>query len=452
MNAPDVGVVVAGAGMAGLAAALELQRRGNEVLVVDASDRPGGVMRTDHVSGYVVERGPNAFHVKAPMLAALREINADAQLLAASPASRKRFIYRDGSLCEVPMSPAALMRTPLLSTRGKLRLLAEPFIGLGESGGETVASFIGRRLGEEAVSGLVGPFLTGVYAGDENELGVESVFPELVDAERRSGSITLGMLKRRFGGGRIRGLRGSFSSMKGLGPFARYLAEQLAEPVVLESRVTGLRRDGEHWLVFISGPGGERRLRASKVVLAVSADQAAEILRGVDSDLSGSLEVIPYAPVVSVSLGVDPREVREKIGGFGLIVPRDAELSLLGCLFMSQLFPSRAPAGQELLQCLVGGVRSPEVIDMPDDTLFKQLHEDLDRVLGLGGELQKLAVTRWRRAIPQPRRDHATRLYYIRERVSRLPDFALAGSYLNGVGVSDTFESGLLAAAEVSPD
>jgi oxygen-dependent protoporphyrinogen oxidase len=447
MSAPEVGAVVAGAGAAGLAAALEMQRAGLEVLVVDASDRPGGVMRTDHVSGYVIERGPNTTQIKAPMLEFLRTLGADQQLLAARPASRLRFIYDGNELVRVPASPVALARTSLLTACGKLRLLAEPFIRRGDATEESVAEFIGRRFGAEAVSGLVGPFLTGVYAGDENELGAAAVFPRWVELERSAGSIALGLLGGVFR--RSRGLRGSYSAVEGLGPFARGLAERLVEPVALESRVTAIRREENGWLVLISGPAGERRLRASRVVLAVPADQAAEILRGVSTELAEILEAIEYAPVVGVPLGVDPEQVREKIEGFGFLVPRQASIQTLGCLYMSQLFPNRAPAGRELLQCILGGERWPEAFDLPDEAIVEQVHSDLDRILGLREEPRTLAVTRWRRAIPQPRRNHVAQMTRVRSRLAELPGLALAGAYLGGISVSDSFESGLRAARDL---
>ena len=450
MSDPEVGVVVAGAGIAGLAAALQLQLAGEDLLLVDALDRPGGVMRTDHVSGYVIERGPNTTHVKAPMLDFLRELGADKSLLAAQPASRLRWIYDAGRLLPVPMSPLGLLRTPLLTTGGKWRLLAEPFICRANAGDESVAEFIGRRLGKQVVDGLVGPFLTGVYAGDEHELGAEAVFPSLVEMERKSGSIVLGGIAGLFRRRRPRGLRGSYSAAEGLGPFARALAERLAEPVALENRVTGVRRDGDRWLVWTSGPAGESRVRATRVVLAVPADQAAEILRGVSSDLAADLGAIEYAPIVGVPLGIDPSAVREKIEGFGFLVPRRAELKLLGCLYMSQLFPTRAPAGRELLQCLAGGARWPESVDLSDDEIVEQVCTDLDQILGLREEPRILAVTRWRQAIPQPRRDHVARIARIRKRLAEFPGIALAGSYLGGISVSDSLESGLLAARDVS--
>jgi len=449
MGDPEVGAVVAGAGIAGLAAALQLQLTGHEVLVIDASDRPGGVMRTDHVSGYVIERGPNTTYVKAPMLEFLRALGAEKSLLAARPASRLRWIYHADGLKPVPMSPLALLRTPLLSASGKLRLLAEPFIRRANGADESVAEFFGRRLGKQAVEGLVGPFLTGVYAGDEHELGAEAVFPSLVEMERKSGSIVIGALGGMFRR-RPRGLRGSFSAVEGLGPFARTLAERLIEPVALENRVVAVRRDGDRWLVRTSSQAGESRVRAKRVVLAVPADQAAEILRGVSSQLADELAAIEYAPIVGVPLGVDPSAVREKLEGFGFLVPRGAGIQLLGCLYMSQLFPSRAPVGRELLQCLVGGRRWPEAVDLPDEEIVKQVCADLDQILGLREPPRVLAVTRWRQAIPQPRRDHVARIARVREQLAAFPGIALAGAYTGGISVADSLDSGLRAARDVS--
>jgi oxygen-dependent protoporphyrinogen oxidase len=445
VSVPEVGAVVVGAGIAGLAAAVELQREIPEVLVIDAADRPGGVMRTDHAAGYVIERGPNTLQVKAPMLGFLRRIGLEDALLRAEPASRLRFIYHQGSLFPVPMSPPAFARTPLLSAKGKLRLLAEPLIRRGDPGGETVAEFMGRRLGAEAVANLVGPFLTGVYAGDEGELGAEAVFPALVDLERRYGSVAVGLVAQLFSRGRPRGKRGSFSAAEGLGPFARRLTELLREPPALNSPVVEIGRDGAGWRIEVAGPGSGS-LRSSRVVVAAPSREASKMLRGVDGEISAALAEIDYAPIVGVSLGVDPGQVGSAIEGFGFLVPVDAGISLLGCLFMSQLFPGRAPEGRELLQCLLGGRRWPEAVDLPDDVVVDRARSDLDRILGLSAEPQTLLVTRWPRAIPQPDRHHARLIAGIRARVGGFPGLVLTGSYLDGVSVSDTLASGVGAA------
>jgi oxygen-dependent protoporphyrinogen oxidase len=299
------------------------------------------------------------------------------------------------------------------------------------------------------VHNLVGPVLTGVYAGDEDELGAESVFGALSDYERRAGSITAGLIGTLFQRNRPKGLRGIHSAVEGLGPFARVLSEQLAEPPALGNRVSGVRREGADWLVSVSGASGESRLLTRRLVVAAPSRDAAEILRGVSPAAAEELEGIDYAPIVGVAIGVQPDDVRDAIKGFGFLVPRDAGMRLLGCLFMSQLFPGRAPAGHELLQCLIGGRRWPEVVDFPDDILAEQVRTDLDRVLGLRGNPNVLAVTRWPRAVCQPVRGHVARVERIRGHLAGQPGLALAGSYLNGVGVPDTFASGLAAAQQV---
>ena len=186
-----------GAGIAGLAAALELQSAGCDVLVVDPSDRPGGVMRTDHRKGFVVESGPSTAIVSAPMLDFLAKRGLHGGLLRAAPASRKRFLYRDGRHGPRARLAAGGSRARRCSpARAKLRALTEPFRRRGTSDAESVAEFVGRRLGREVSSSLVGPFLTGIYAGDEEQLGASAVFPRWVDRERRYGSLALGGLAR----------------------------------------------------------------------------------------------------------------------------------------------------------------------------------------------------------------------------------------------------------------
>jgi len=448
MPSPEIDAVVVGAGVAGLAAALELQSAGCDVLVVDPSDRPGGVMRTDHRKGYVVESGPNTVLVKAPMWEFLKRRGLDESLLRATPESEKRFLFRDGGLVPLPGSLWSLARTPLVSRRGKLSLLAEPFRRRGQPASESVAEFVGRRLGAEVASALVGPFLTGVYAGDERELGAASVFPGLVELEERHRSLLVGgalsLLRRR----RAAGLRGSYSTEQGFGPFARRLAEKLTEPPALGSRVAWIARDGARWHVDVTSPSGDLSLSAARVVVAAPAYGAADLVRGVDGELAGALDGIAYAPIVVAPVGVEAGRTRVPIEGFGFLVAREAELGLLGCLFMSRLFPARAPAGHELLHCMLGGTRWPEAVHLPDSALQARLADDLSRTLGLE-DASPLALVRWPRAVPQPARDHAARMAWVASRLDGHRGLALAGSYVAGVSVSDSLASGIASASRV---
>jgi len=447
--AAPVDALVVGAGVSGLAAALELQAGGSEVVVVDPSDRPGGVIRTDHVGGYVVERGPNTLQVKAPLRAFLEERGLLDEVRVASPESRLRCIFRNGGLLALPTSAWGFATSGVLSMPGKLRLLAEPFVRRGEPEGESVADFLGRRMGAEVVDALVGPFLTGVYAGDEQQLGALSVFPTLVEHERRSGSIVGGLLRGAVRKAGERGLAGTFSGGAGLGPFARKLADLLGEPPALGSRVVGLSRDGDTWRVDVESAGGSSELSARRIVLATPAAEAGRLLAGVNARASDLLDAMPHAAVASVSIGVERSAVTTPIEGFGFLVPRGEAMSLLGCLYMSRQFPDRAPPGRELLQCILGGVRWPGVVDATDDEIFERALEGLESAIGLHGNPKLLAVSRWPRAILQPGVEHPAQIRELRGCLAGEKGLALAGAYLGGVGIADSFASGVAAAREL---
>jgi len=449
MSAADAEVAVVGAGAAGLAAAHALRAAGRRVVVLEASARAGGAAWTEERSGYRFERGPNAFRLGPGALAFVRAAGLEGRLLAAAPAGRERFLLRGGRLVPVPMGPLAFATTPLLSARGKARLLAEPFVRRGDARGESVAEFAARRLGREAVDALIGPFLTGVYAGDERQLGAEAVFPSLVEAERSHGSIVRGLVAGAFARGRPRGRAGSWSHPGGLGGLAAALAEPLGGGLRLAARASRIGFEAGSYRIEIEAESGPESLRAGGLVLAVPAPACARLLEPLEPEAAKPVAAIAYAPVASVSLGVARDALRERVRGFGFLVPRGEGDALLGCLFPSELFPGRAPAGHALLTLLAGGARRPDALDWPDDRLVAALLRELDGALGLRGEPTLLGVSRWPRAVPQPGRDHPRRVAEARARLRRFPRLALAGAAFDGVAFGDALASGAAAAASL---
>jgi len=438
----DADAIVIGAGAAGLGAALALRARGRELRVLDAGDRPGGVMRTDRIDGFLVERGPSTTRMPAGAVALLRRAGLEAALVKASPESRERFLLRPEGLVPVPLSPLGFARTRLLSGAGKRRLLREPFVPRGDGGGESVAAFVERRFGREVLEALIAPFLVGVYAGDEHALGAEAVFPTLVAAEREGGSIARGLLRRVLAGGGVRGFPGTWSAREGLGGLAAWLARGLGERLQLGARVQALVPEAGGWRVEL----GTEALRAPSVVLAADAAGAAELLAPLDAEAAAYARALPFAPLASVALALAPDATAQPLRGFGFLVPRDMRLDLLGALFMSRLFPGRAPAGQELVTAMLGGLRWPAAVDASDDELLRRIHAALDRALGLRAEPRALAITRWRRAVAQPGPGHVAAVRAIRARLGRLPPLALAGACWDGVALGETLAAGARAA------
>ena len=347
------------------------------------------------------------------------------------------------------MGPLAFARTPLLTRGGKLRLLAEPFVRGGDPSGESVAEFAARRFGREARDALIAPFLTGVYAGDETSARRRSGVPESgrrrtaqrLDRARPAGA---GVSRGSRRGARERGpaRRGSRRSPT---PSPRRSATRCGCPRGLPA--IGFEDGG--YRVEIETESGAQTLRARALVLALPAQPASRLLGALDAEAAKAVGSIESAPVASVALSVASDATRVPVRGFGYLVPRGEGEVLLGCLFMSQLFAGRAPAGRELLTLLAAGRRKPAAIDWSDDQLIAALLAEVDAVLGLREAPRVLSITRWPRAVAQPGRDHPRLVAGVRARLARFPRLALAGAHLDGVAFGEALASGARAAQHV---
>ena len=446
----DVECVVIGAGVAGLAAAATLRRQGRDVIVLEAGPRAGGSAWSERIDGYLVERGPNTIRIPPAMGAFLREHALGSRMQKAQPASSERFLVRAGQLVPVPMSLFAFARTPLLTRGGKRRLLAEPFQRGGDPTGESVAEFAKRRLGREACDALLAPFLTGVYAGDEHQLGAEAVFPTLVAAERRSGSIIRGLLANALRGAGSKGSwGGTWSTPNGISALTDALAVSLDGALRLGARASSIAFEDGCYRTEIEEESGSRTIRCRALVLALPAQPAAALLGSLDREAAGAIGAIESAPVASVAISIASNGTRVPLRGFGYLVPRGEGELLLGCLFSSQLFAGRAPPGREVLTLLAVGKRNPEAIDWSDERLVAALLAEIEPVLGLREAPRVLSITRWPRAVAQPGRDHPRLVAGARARLSHLPRLALAGSHLDGVAFGEALASGVRAARHV---
>jgi oxygen-dependent protoporphyrinogen oxidase len=446
----DVECVVIGAGIAGLAAAATLRRQGREVIALEARARAGGSAWSERIDGHLVERGPNTFRIPPAMAAFAGEHGLASRLQKAQPASRERFLLRAGRLVPVPMSAFAFARTPLLTRGGKLRLLAEPFQRGGDPTGESVAEFATRRLGCEACDALIAPFLTGVYAGDENQLGAEAVFPTLVAAERNSGSIIRGLLANALRGAGSKGSwGGTWSAANGISALTDALAVSLDGALRLGARASSITFEDGSYRFEIEEESGFQTLRSKALVLALPAQSAAGLLGALDRDAAEAIGAIESAPVASVAISIASDATRVPLRGFGYLVPRGEGELLLGCLFSSQLFAGRAPPGREVLTLLAVGKRKPEAIDWSDEKLVAALLAEIEPVLGLRDAPRVLSITRWPRAVAQPGRDHPRLVAGARAQLAHFPRLALAGSHLDGVAFGEALASGARAAQQV---
>jgi protoporphyrinogen/coproporphyrinogen III oxidase len=450
-------IAIIGGGISGLSAAFTLEekrRAGAQVdyVVLEAGERFGGVLVTEHVDGCLVEAGPDSFLTEKPWASDLcRQIGLGDQLIGSNDADRKTYIVVNGKLVVMPdglmfMVPTKIMPTvmsPLFSVGTKLRMAREWFHPPRKAeADETVAALVERHYGSEMVDRLADPLLSGVYGGEASQLSVRAVLPRFADMEARHGSLGRAMLASRkkmaeLAKGPARPL---FTSLKdGM--------QQLVDAVLARISLTSLRpnrvvqaitpQDGG-WMV--ANQHGQDFYHG--VIIATPTRAAAKIVQAASSSLASELDGIQYSSSVTVTLGYD-QSVRASLPpGFGFLVPKSEGRRMLAATFVHNKFPHRAPDDRALVRCFLGGARDEQILDSSDDDILRVLREELHQIIGLTAEPRFARVYKWRGAMAQYGVGHLERLERIAQLTHQLPGLALAGNGYRGIGVPDCVRSG----------
>jgi len=445
-------VLVLGAGISGLTTAFLLARRGLKVAVLEAAPRVGGAIETLADGPWRFEMGPNTvLEGNADVTALIAACGLDAEKLTAPAAAKKRYLWKGGRLHALPGGPGGFLGTPLFSFGAKLRLLKEPWIARPADGREeTIADFVRRRLGTEFLDYAVGPFVSGVYAGDPERLSVRWAVARIHALERDHGSLIRGALAKRKGPAPAGGM---ITFHDGLAALPRRLAQNIKEMIGDVNTGVFCRRvtcSGDGYVVETESEAGSGSFAAGRLVVAVPADVAARLLDELTGGASRLFAEIPYAPVAVVSLGVRRADVAHPLDGFGFLAPRKEGLNILGCLFTSTLFPGRAPEGHASLVAFVGGRTNPEITARDDDAILATVRAELGRALGLSGEPVFHHVRRWPRAIPQYELGHGRFVERAEEIERQNPGLRISGNFLRGISVPDCIRNATALAAEIA--
>ncbi|HEX4956026.1 MAG TPA: protoporphyrinogen oxidase [Thermoanaerobaculia bacterium] len=435
--------VVIGAGISGLTTAFYLERGGLDVALLEAAGRVGGSIRTLHDGPWLFELGPSTVLDGNPAVGRLLE---DAGLAGArrqaATAGGKRYVWKAGRLVPLPGGPLGFLSTPLFRAAAKWRLLKEPWVGRSaDLEGESIASFVRRRLGADFLDYAVGPFVSGVYAGDPERLSVAWAVPKIAALEREHGSLIRGAIAKRKGAAP----RGAMISLpEGLLQLPLELGQQLHR-LHLDTAAASVHPDGDALLVATNrGP-----FRARRVVLAVPSEVAARLLATATGGQSQALAEVPYSPVVVFAYGFRREQVAHPLDGFGFLAPRVEGLRLLGCLFSSTLFPGRVATGCVGLTAFAGGRTDPELVGLGDDELHHLALGDLGRTLGVSGPPVYRHLARWPRAIPQYELGHG-RFAELADRLeARLPGLYLRGNFLGGISLPDCIANAATLARKI---
>jgi len=448
-------VLIVGAGISGLSLAWWLSRAGLRVDLWEAADRPGGKIHSTQQDGYLTEQAAAmVMNFKPEVAQLIREADLEDHKTARMPiAESHRYLLQQGKLHALPMKPLAMLCSPLWSWRGKLRLLTEPFIPTGDPDVETVSQFVTRRLGREMLEKAMEPFVAGTLAADPDQASAAATLPRLTALEKRYGSITAGILLHRLLRKRTACVTDTFSFQGGMSTLIDTLARTPGVQVKTDCRVNEISANKSGWRVSAQSVQGSFCREYPQVVLATPAPIAAQLLAPLNTTLQQQLAGIRYNPVSVVHLGFARQAVGHALDGTGFLTPRrgmGGETPVVsGNLWMSSLFPHRAPQGKVLLTAYLGGARAPQVAHWSPERTVQQALVSLRPLLDLKGMPEMVRVDQHRDALPQYHGAYPARLAEISAQLAQLPGLYLQANYQGGVSVRDRMAQGRRLAEQI---
>ncbi|MGA8675371.1 MAG: protoporphyrinogen oxidase [Candidatus Acidiferrales bacterium] len=447
-------VAVIGAGISGLACAYRLQQSGVDVALLEASDHAGGLIGTVEKGGALFETGPQSFQGTDALLDLIRELGIEGQLQKADPRA-PRYVFLHGHLRKIPMSPQALLTAPLLGPGSRWKIATEAFKrSKPPSEEETVASFVRRKFGHEILEYLVAPFVSGVYAGDPEQLSLKAAFPSLDEWEREYGSVLRGAMKSRPAKAKGGGPPPLCSFRRGMATLPRAMAGKLGERLQTGTTVLEIRRAagsaGGAYEIRAQQQGQERRAVVDAVVIAAPAYAAGALLGSVSSQIAQVLCGVPYAPVAVVAANYYRQQVGDPLDGFGFLVPRGQKVRTLGTVWNSSLFAGRAPDGAVTMTSFIGGATDVEIVQHSEEEIARIVQDENARILGITGPPVESAVWGYTRALPQYNLGHGHIVETIRDAERQIPGLFFAGNYLEGPAIGKCVENGFHAAEAVT--
>ena len=457
-------VVIVGGGISGLSAAWSLQKQAQgqgvrlHITVLESADRWGGKILTEQVAGpdgqpFVVEAGPDSFLTQKPWALELaRELGLDGRLLGTNDKQRHVYVLHrgrpvklpDGVLLIVPTKFLPFALSPLISPLGKLRMGLELFIPRKRDGeDETLAAFVQRRLGHEALDKIAEPLMSGIYNAEADRQSILATFPRFRQIERDHGSLIRGMVAARRRSATPPRLAGPqagaprISAFMSLQPGTQHLVDALLPRLDAELRlntrvieITRARTGG--WRVTTAD---HETLAADALLVTTPAWNAADLLRPLAPAAADRLAAIRYVSTGTISLAWRATDLKRPLLGHGLVVPKSEQRPINAVTISSSKFDGRAPAGHVLLRVFFGGSRSPASMALNDDEILDMVRAELRTLLGIEAAPLFHRIYRWHNANPQYDVNHLDQVAAIEAALP--PGLFLAGSALRGVGVPD---------------
>jgi protoporphyrinogen/coproporphyrinogen III oxidase len=471
-------VVVVGGGVTGLSAAYELVHGTGlaeddiEVVVLEAGDRFGGKIHTSPFAGRPVDEAADAFLARVPDAVDLcRQLGLGHQLV--TPATRQAHLFSlgqlrpfpDGLVLGVPTDLDALAASGAVSPQGVARagqdLTMGPDTGpTGAGQDESVGELVRRRVGDEVFERLVAPLLSGVHAGNADQLSVAAGAPAFAAALRGHDSLMAGLAAQRQAAadpdapvfyGLASGTEGLIDALVDA---LRVAGAQLA----LGSAVSLIRPQGSWALsggagrisyeIHVSGQGAP--IDADAVILTTPLDATARLLAPIQPDVAEQMTQVDYASVALVALAVPVEGIDRPLDGSGYLVAQPEGLLITACSWASSKWAHLADPATAVLRASVGRADDTRADDLSDPDLVEAVTADLATTMDLVGPPTATRVTRWPRALPQFTVGHLDRVKAWQAQLAdEQPGLLVAGAGLSGLGIPACIGQGRAAARAV---
>ncbi|HEV8131210.1 MAG TPA: protoporphyrinogen oxidase [Acidobacteriota bacterium] len=433
------GVAIIGGGISGLTTAYYLRRLRPQlsIALLEASRFWGGKIITERGDGRVIEWGPDSVIASKPHALELAgELGLGDQILSSNPENSRTLVFKRGKLIPIPegfflLAPRALRslwKSDLFSLSAKWDILWERFRPAEKDlQDESIASFVRRRFGQEALELLGGPLLAGIYMGDPEKLSMRSTFPQLVEMEKKQGSVTAGIKARQPASA---GGRSLFVSLRdGMESLVRAILANLDVALCPETPARRVERDAGSYRIRTGGDD----ILAERVVVCVDPENAFRLLEPLKritelkefSAVSSVVVVLVYGPDVALP------------NAYGVVIPRLENKQIAAISFSSKKFPGRVPAGESMLRVFLGGYDREAILEKDNSAILQIASEELREILGITSTPRFSRVIRWGRANPQYLIGHEEKMAYVRQALKSLPGVYLLGSSYGGVGVPD---------------
>lgn len=458
MNTLAHSVAIIGGGIAGLSAAWYCQQQGIDYTLIEASNRWGGKIHTEQVelAGYneplVIETSPDGFVSRKPWaMELIQQLGLEDQIIQVNKLPERIYILSGRRLIPIPKGIHLLVPTdfppflesPLFSMRNKLRILVEMFVPpKNDDQDESVAQFITRRLGAEAVDKLGEPLLAGVYNAEADKQSILATFPSYRKIEAEYGSLIRGM--------RMTKSQNSSSPLvslkNGMGQLIDALVEQLTGELILGESVDMIRQ-GSEMVRYTIDLANNQSISAQHVILATSADVAASLLNNLTPDAAERLTQLRQEGVGSISLAYPNAEVYHPMDAYGVVIPSSEVRRIDGITWTSNKWDHRAPDDVVLIRVFFGGPHTRAMLNRSDDELLSIVRGELRDIMGIITEPLYHHITRLPKGYPQYDVGHLDRVAAIE---SKLPDeIYVTGSPYRGLGLPDVIHQSQQLAAKI---